>query len=306
MLVFHDVTDLRRADQVRRDFVANVSHELRTPLTAIRGYVEALLDDAPGASEAPAGEAREFLEVVAPARPADGATRPRSASTCAAGRRPGATRPRALRSRRDRLGRGTRPARHPGGAPAAGAHRRFADGTAVLGDAAKLHDVLRNLIENASNYSPEGATHRGRGRAQRRKRADRSRRPRAGHSGRRPAAHLRALLSRGPIARARPGRHGSRPLDRAAPGRAARRPRIRLQSPWWRHRAHADASSRGRSTGCGGSRNSTRRQSALTRGSSESEAQTVRPASPTVRSKGVTNVQSSRCPPCNIDATAAP
>ncbi len=42
VLVLHDITDLRRADQIRRDFVANVSHELRTPLTAIRGYVEAL------------------------------------------------------------------------------------------------------------------------------------------------------------------------------------------------------------------------------------------------------------------------
>ena len=37
VLVLHDISDLRRADQIRRDFVANVSHELRTPLTAIRG-----------------------------------------------------------------------------------------------------------------------------------------------------------------------------------------------------------------------------------------------------------------------------
>jgi two-component system, OmpR family, phosphate regulon sensor histidine kinase PhoR len=45
VLVLHDITDLRRADQIRRDFVANVSHELRTPLTAIKGYAEALMDD---------------------------------------------------------------------------------------------------------------------------------------------------------------------------------------------------------------------------------------------------------------------
>jgi len=51
ILVLHDITDLRRADQVRRDFVANVSHELRTPLTAIRGYVEALLDEPPDAEQ---------------------------------------------------------------------------------------------------------------------------------------------------------------------------------------------------------------------------------------------------------------
>jgi two-component system phosphate regulon sensor histidine kinase PhoR len=43
-LVLHDVTEERRLDRVRRDFVANVSHELRTPLTAIRGYAEALSD----------------------------------------------------------------------------------------------------------------------------------------------------------------------------------------------------------------------------------------------------------------------
>lgn len=42
VLVLRDVTDLRRIDQVRRDFVTNVSHELRTPLTAVRGYLEAL------------------------------------------------------------------------------------------------------------------------------------------------------------------------------------------------------------------------------------------------------------------------
>jgi two-component system phosphate regulon sensor histidine kinase PhoR len=44
VVVFHDVTQLRHLEQVRRDFVANVSHELRTPLTAIKGYAETLLD----------------------------------------------------------------------------------------------------------------------------------------------------------------------------------------------------------------------------------------------------------------------
>jgi two-component system, OmpR family, phosphate regulon sensor histidine kinase PhoR len=59
ILVLHDITDLRRADQIRRDFVANVSHELRTPLTAIRGYVEALAED-----DASAEDRHRFLDIV--------------------------------------------------------------------------------------------------------------------------------------------------------------------------------------------------------------------------------------------------
>ncbi len=60
VLAFHDITDLRRLEQVRKDFVANVSHELRTPLTAIKGYVEALQE---GVKELPAQRDR-FLEVI--------------------------------------------------------------------------------------------------------------------------------------------------------------------------------------------------------------------------------------------------
>jgi two-component system phosphate regulon sensor histidine kinase PhoR len=45
VVVLHDVTELRRLESVRRDFVANVSHELKTPLTAIRGLTETLIDD---------------------------------------------------------------------------------------------------------------------------------------------------------------------------------------------------------------------------------------------------------------------
>ena len=45
VIVLHDVTELRRLETLRRDFVANVSHELKTPLTAIRGLVETLEDD---------------------------------------------------------------------------------------------------------------------------------------------------------------------------------------------------------------------------------------------------------------------
>jgi two-component system phosphate regulon sensor histidine kinase PhoR len=43
LMLIHDITELRRLERVRRDFVANVSHEIKTPLTAIRGYAETLL-----------------------------------------------------------------------------------------------------------------------------------------------------------------------------------------------------------------------------------------------------------------------
>ncbi len=60
ILVFHDVTDIRRFESMRSDFVANVSHELRTPLTAIRGYVETLLDTPPSDP----ADSRQFLEII--------------------------------------------------------------------------------------------------------------------------------------------------------------------------------------------------------------------------------------------------
>ena len=46
VVVFHDLTDIRRMERMRRDFVANVSHEFKTPLTSIRGYAETLMSGA--------------------------------------------------------------------------------------------------------------------------------------------------------------------------------------------------------------------------------------------------------------------
>ena len=60
ILVLHDVTELRRLETVRTEFVANVSHELRTPLTSIKGYLETLLE---GGLE-DRQHARPFLEVI--------------------------------------------------------------------------------------------------------------------------------------------------------------------------------------------------------------------------------------------------
>jgi two-component system phosphate regulon sensor histidine kinase PhoR len=59
--VFHDISDLKKAENMRRDFVANVSHELRTPVTIIKGYAETLLD---GTLESDPVRAMKFVEII--------------------------------------------------------------------------------------------------------------------------------------------------------------------------------------------------------------------------------------------------
>ena len=149
VVVLHDISDIRRADRIRRDFVANVSHELRTPLTAIRGYVEALGDATPE-------ESRRFLDIVS---------------------RHALRMERLVRDllRLARLDAGQesldrvpcsidslfRSVEIDLAAAIARRHVRVeqriaADASVVAGDPAKLQDALRNLLENAVNYSPEG------------------------------------------------------------------------------------------------------------------------------------------------------
>ncbi len=60
--VFHDISELKRTEAIRRDFVANVSHELRTPVTVIKGYAETLLD---GAIDDTPEHGRHFVSIIA-------------------------------------------------------------------------------------------------------------------------------------------------------------------------------------------------------------------------------------------------
>jgi two-component system phosphate regulon sensor histidine kinase PhoR len=60
VIIFHDITDIRHTERMRRDFVANVSHELRTPLSAIEGYSETLIE---GALDDPS-VCRDFIKVI--------------------------------------------------------------------------------------------------------------------------------------------------------------------------------------------------------------------------------------------------
>jgi two-component system phosphate regulon sensor histidine kinase PhoR len=61
VIVLNDVTDFRRLEDIRRDFVANVSHELKTPVTSIKGFVETLLDGAAKDVE----DSERFLRIIA-------------------------------------------------------------------------------------------------------------------------------------------------------------------------------------------------------------------------------------------------
>lgn len=60
ILVFYDITEMKRSEKGLKDFVANASHQLRTPLTSIKGYSETLLDNPPATPEG----GRHFLEII--------------------------------------------------------------------------------------------------------------------------------------------------------------------------------------------------------------------------------------------------
>jgi two-component system, OmpR family, phosphate regulon sensor histidine kinase PhoR len=152
VVVLHDVTELRRLERIRHDFVANVSHEFKTPLTAIQGFAETLLS---GALEDPRNN-RRFLEIIR-----DHATRlavltddllklarieagklevqfgpvqlaeviERCAETA------------QLKANRKQI---TLEIEVPPNLPA------------VHGDASLLRDVVQNLLDNAIQYTPEG------------------------------------------------------------------------------------------------------------------------------------------------------
>jgi len=151
VLVVHDITDLRRADQIRRDFVANVSHELRTPLTAVRGYVEALSDGITDPEQS-----KRFLATIArhTARMERLVRDLLRLARLDAGQEPLERVPCHL----DALFSGveTDLAEAIEDRRLTVAHDVAPDAAVVTGDPAKLHDALRNLLENAVNYSPDG------------------------------------------------------------------------------------------------------------------------------------------------------
>jgi len=152
VIVLQDLTGMRRLEAVRRDFVVNVSHELKTPLTALRGFLDAVLDD-PALPEPLRqrflGRAREATErmiaivgdllslarVEAEGQPARSTPLDlRELASEAQARAAGLA---ALRGARVQL--------DLPGAP-----------VPVQGDRAELATALDNLLDNALKYGPEG------------------------------------------------------------------------------------------------------------------------------------------------------
>ncbi len=152
VVVLHDVTELRRLERVRQDFVANVSHEFKTPLTAIQGFAETLLA---GAIDDPKNN-RRFLEIIREhavrlARVTDDLLK---LARIEAGKLEleffpvgvqelieGCAETTLLKASRKQISFSME---IPSGIPA------------VRGDASLLHDVLQNLLDNAIQYTPPG------------------------------------------------------------------------------------------------------------------------------------------------------
>lgn len=152
VFVFHDVSDQKRLERVRKDFVANVSHELRTPLTAVRGYVEALLD---GAKDDPA-KCQEFLAII---EKHAGQLQNLVEDLLELSRleSEGRALPRAQVDLQQAIARTVDLIQSQAERQGDRLEVEVSSGLSVLGNDEQLRRVLMNLIDNALKYSPFGA-----------------------------------------------------------------------------------------------------------------------------------------------------
>lgn len=152
VIVLHDITELRKLERVRRDFVANVSHEFKTPLTAIQGFAETLLA---GALDDPQNRLR-FLEIILEhsrrlARLTDDLLK---LSKMDADRL-------ELEIRRLGVSQFVESCIETTQRPAAGKNLRISVNLQqpipdIAADRRRLAEVLQNLLDNAMQYTPSG------------------------------------------------------------------------------------------------------------------------------------------------------
>jgi len=152
VLVLHDVTDLRKSDQIRRDFIANVSHELRTPLTTISGYMEALAEESLDAAERErfvaiiarqAGRMERLVRDLLRLASLDAREEPIQNEACSLEELLNAVvrdLSASIEQKQQTVTLDVSP-----------------DVATIVTDVAKLQDALRNIVENASSYSPAGS-----------------------------------------------------------------------------------------------------------------------------------------------------
>jgi two-component system phosphate regulon sensor histidine kinase PhoR len=152
--VLHDISELRRLERVRRDFVANVSHEFKTPLTAIQGFAETLL----GGALDDAAHRRHFVEIIREhstrlARLTDDLLK---LSSIEAGKLELEFAPVNVAALVESCAETTRMKAE---------HKQLAltiecsdESLRVRGDARRLAEVLQNILDNAVQYTPPGGS----------------------------------------------------------------------------------------------------------------------------------------------------
>jgi two-component system, OmpR family, phosphate regulon sensor histidine kinase PhoR len=154
VLVFHDVTEVRRLERVRQDFVANASHELKTPLASIKSYTEALLDGALHDESVNAHFLRQIdaqadrlnqliMDMLSLARLDSGQELLHLAPMFLAPLVRRCVEAQRGRAEAKRLDYGLNPA------PAD-------DATVAVADEEAIRQIVDNLIDNAIKYTPEG------------------------------------------------------------------------------------------------------------------------------------------------------
>ena len=154
VMVLHDITEIRRLERARRDFIANISHEFKTPLTAIQGFAETLL----GGALDDVQHRQRFLEIIREhalrlGRLTDDLLK---LAQIEAGQMQRETQPVAVAAIIDPCMEVTRIKAEQKGLVLAAEYG--ADLPMLFGDVRSFQEILQNLLDNAVRYTPSGGS----------------------------------------------------------------------------------------------------------------------------------------------------